>query len=46
VLADPAVARERAEAGRRLVEAEFDVADSGRALGALFRGSRDGRPPA
>ena len=38
VIADPAAARERAEAGRRLVEAEFDVADSGRELGDLFRG--------
>jgi glycosyltransferase involved in cell wall biosynthesis len=41
VLADPAAARARSEAGRRLVEAEFDVADAGRRLGALFaqRGS-------
>jgi colanic acid/amylovoran biosynthesis glycosyltransferase len=38
ILADPAAARRRADAGRRLVEEEFDIAASGRALGALFRG--------
>jgi glycosyltransferase involved in cell wall biosynthesis len=38
VLADPAAARARSEAGRRLVEREFDIADAGRKLGALFAG--------
>jgi glycosyltransferase involved in cell wall biosynthesis len=38
VLADPPAARARSEAGRRLVEAEFDIADAGRTLGALFAG--------
>jgi hypothetical protein len=37
VLADPDGARTRAEAGRRLVEREFDVHRSAAALAALFR---------
>jgi colanic acid/amylovoran biosynthesis glycosyltransferase len=38
VLADPQGARVRAEAGRRLVEREFDVRRSAAALADLFRG--------
>ncbi|MDP8943519.1 MAG: glycosyltransferase [Actinomycetota bacterium] len=45
VLDDPAGARSRAVAGRRLVEREFDVRASGRRLAELFEHmSRDGAP--
>jgi glycosyltransferase involved in cell wall biosynthesis len=37
LLGDPAAARTRAEAGRRLVEAEFDLRQSAAALARLFR---------
>jgi colanic acid/amylovoran biosynthesis glycosyltransferase len=40
-LADPAAAEARAEAGRRLVEREFDIDAAGRRLVELF-GTRDG----
>ena len=40
VLEDPAAAVERAEAGRRVVEASFDIEASARRLGVLFAQSR------
>jgi glycosyltransferase involved in cell wall biosynthesis len=39
VIADPAAARGRAEAGRRLVEREFDIRRSAETLGRLFLAS-------
>jgi glycosyltransferase involved in cell wall biosynthesis len=38
-LADPAAAEARAAAGRKLVEAEFDIRASGRRMAELFRGA-------
>ena len=41
LLADPRGARDRAHAGRELVEREFDVRRSAELLGRLFRDARD-----
>jgi colanic acid/amylovoran biosynthesis glycosyltransferase len=44
LLADPEGARERVEAGRALVERDYDVRRSGAALAGLFLGRRAARP--
>ena len=44
-LADPAAIRTRAEAGRKKVEAEFDLSHSAEALWRLFRESTDQAEP-